>query len=121
MPAHYIIDAKTRIVLTIFKGELTLREVVEQRERLQYDPAFESEFYELVDFDAVSETRIGRADFRSLLEVDPFSITSKHALVANSPNSVYGAAGMYRAMRSDKIRVRIFKAINEALHWLAEN
>ena len=64
---------------------------------------------------------MSRSDFSSFLAVDPFSTASKHALVANSLNSVYGAAGMYRTMRSDKIRVRIFKTFNEALDWLAEN
>jgi hypothetical protein len=120
MPAHYIIDAENRVVLTIFRGVLTVREAVEQRDRLHNDPAFNPDFCELIDFNAVSETEMGRSDFTSFLAMDPFSTASKHALVANSLNSVYGAAGMYRTMRSERIRVRIFKTISEALHWLAE-
>jgi hypothetical protein len=121
MPAHYIIDVENRVVLTIFRGILTVRQAVEQRDRLHNDPAFNPDFCELIDFTAVSETEMSRSDFGSFLAMDPFSTASKHALVANSLNSVYGAAGMYRTMRSGKTHVRIFKTVNEALHWLAEN
>lgn len=121
MPAHYIIDIENCVVLTIFRGILTMEEAVEQRDRLHDDPAFNPDFFELVDFNAVSQTEMSYSDFTSLLAADPFSTTSKHAIVANSLNSVYGAAGMYRTMRSEKIRTRIFKTISDALHWLTEN
>jgi hypothetical protein len=120
MPAHYVIDLENRIVLTIFRGILTLEDVMKQRERLNHDPAFNPEFSEVVDFNAVSEFEMDYAAFGSILEVDPFSITSKHALVVDSLNSVYGVAGMYRVMRSYEIRVKIFKTIQETVKWLAE-
>ena len=118
MPAHYVIDAENRIVLTIFRGVLTLREAAEQSAKLSADPGFDPDFSELVDFNGVSEVQMGYADFRSLLAIDPFSTTSKHAFVVSSPNSVYGTVRMYHTMRGDDALVEIFKTTTEAINWL---
>jgi hypothetical protein len=118
MPAHYVIDSANRIVLSIFRGVLTLRDITEQRDRLQNDHAFDPELSELIDFDSVSEVQMDYADFKSLLEVDPFSTKSKRAFVIGSPNSVSGTAQMFQVLRSDDICVKIFKTVSEAAGWL---
>jgi len=119
MPAHYVIDTENRTVLTVFKGVVTLREAAEQSAKLRDDPAFYPDFSELIDFNAVSEVQMGYADFSSLLEIDPFSASSKRAFVIGSPNAVYGTARMYQIMLGDEACVEIFKTIGEAARWLA--
>ena len=114
MPAHYSIDTQNHIVLTVFRGVVTLNDINEQTASLRDDPAFDPSFSELVDFSGVSEVQMDYAAFRSWRAIDPFSTRSKRAFVIGSQNSVYGAARMYQIMRSDEVRVEIVKTIGEA-------
>ncbi len=118
MPAHSVIDIDNRIVLSVFSGVLTLRDVTDQVATLRDDPAFDPGFSELVDLSMVSEVRMDDADFKSLSEIDPFSTTAKRALVGISPHSTYAAARMYRVMRNDGVCVQVFKTKQEAFGWL---
>lgn len=119
MPAHYVIDLENHIVLTIFRGVLTLTEAAELSARLDADPAFAPDFSELIDFGCVSEVQMGYSEFRSLQAIDPFSTNSKRAFVIGSSSSVYGIARLYQTMRGANALVEIFKTIEEAMRWLA--
>ncbi len=119
MPVHYSIDTQNHIVLTVFRGVVTLNDINEQTASLRDDPAFDPSFSELVDFSGVSEVRMDYAALRSWRAIDPFSTSSKRAFVIGSQNSVYGAARMYQIMRSDEVRVEIVKTIGEASRYLA--
>ncbi len=119
MPATYVIDAATRIVLFVLRGVVTPRELTQESARLNNDPAFDPGFGELVDFTGVAEVQIGGADLKSLQELDPFFTRSKRALVVGPQSSTYGAARLYQMMRKDESRVEIFKNRKEALQWLA--
>ncbi len=119
MPAHHIIDIANRLVLTVFTGVLTLHDVNENSEQLHADTSFDPSFAELIDFSAVSEIQIDIRELGMLLKRDPFSTISKRALVIGLPDSVYGAAQMYRLMRDSELCVGIFHTIAEASRWLS--
>lgn len=121
MPAHHVIDIANRIVLTVFTGVLTMHDVVENTEKLHSDAAFDPTFSELIDFTAVSDIELDPSELRTLHKRDPFSIVSKRALVVGLPNSIYGAAQMYRMMRANEVCVGIFHTITEASRWLGSN
>ena len=118
MSVHYVLDIENRVVLTIFKGVVTLRDAVEECTRLQQDPAFDPGFSELVDFSAASDVQMRYTDFRSLLEIDPFACNSKRAFVIASHDAVYGTARMYQIMRGNHPWVKLFATIEEAVLWL---
>jgi hypothetical protein len=69
MPAHYVLDIEKRIVLTVFRGVLTLLEAVEQRDRLHDDTAFDPDFSEIVDFN--TDGFISLAALRCLADQKP--------------------------------------------------
>jgi hypothetical protein len=119
MPAHHVIDMTNRVVLTVFTGALTLRDVATNSEILNNDTSFDPGFSELIDFSAVSEIKMDINELRTLLKRDPFSTISKRALVVGLPSSIYGAAQMYRLMRDHKLCVGIFHTIAEASRWLS--
>jgi hypothetical protein len=119
MPARHVIDIANRVVLTVFTGILTMREATENRKRLYADSSFEPSFSELIDFTAVSQIELDRNEFQALMENDPFSTVSKRAFVVSLPESIYGAAQMYRIMRDNRLCVAVFNTVGEALRWLS--
>jgi hypothetical protein len=118
MPARSVVDLCNRVVLTVLSGVVTFREATEQAARLRADPAFDPGLSELIDLSAVSEIEMSYADLKSLLEIDPFSTTSKRALVNPSPKSISGTARLYQVMRRDEVCVEVFTSTEEALRWL---
>ncbi|MGA8270739.1 MAG: hypothetical protein WB919_04210 [Candidatus Sulfotelmatobacter sp.] len=118
MPVHSVVDLSNRVVLTVLSGVVTFREATAQVTKLRADPAFDPGFSELIDLSAVSEIQMSYAVLKSLMEIDPFSTTSKRALVNPSPKSISGAALLYRIMQSDEVCVQVFASTAEALRWL---
>jgi hypothetical protein len=66
-----------------FDNEVTVRDVVQYLESLKANPAFEPDFFELVDLTQVMSSEV---DFQAAMmwahEVDPFSREARRAFVA---------------------------------------
>jgi hypothetical protein len=72
----------------------------------------------LIEFDQSSEVRVSCTDLVSLSLCDPFSQTSKRALVVGSRPSAYGTARMFQLVRHESPCVGIFVTMEEAEPWL---
>lgn len=116
MAVQYRVDPAARLVRTTFTGVVTHRDPTDNAIRLRCDPAFDPGFSELIQFEEGSEINLNFWDFRS--DLDPFSKTSKRALVAGKQRAVYGIARMFQIARNDDANVRIFATTDEAEAWL---
>ncbi|HMF91965.1 MAG TPA: hypothetical protein VKL40_15080 [Candidatus Angelobacter sp.] len=121
MPASYVIDKKSRLVMGTATGVLTLDEVLASRRQLMRDPDFDPTFSQLGDLSTVSSIDLTADEVRMLAETSPFSLASRRAFVGERPE-VYGLARMYsilRGLRGDQ-EIRVFRSREAALEWLLE-
>ena len=88
MPARHAVELEERLVYTTFSGVVTLDEVVRWIASLRADLHFDSAFDEIVDLSGASDIRLGYDEFKRLEGLDPFSDSSKRALVI--PNQSCG-------------------------------
>jgi hypothetical protein len=119
MPAEYTIDSQHNIVRTNFHGVITPRDISNLASSLAKDPRFLPDYAELAVFETDCNLQLSFLDFRALSNVDPFSSTSKRALVVRS-HSLYGQARMFQTARDDDRNVRILDRVEDALNWLTE-
>jgi|SRR5581483_1303077 len=120
MAAQYQLDVQNGIVFTTIAGTLTFDDIVEYASKLRNDPAFDSSFSELADFTELKSANLTYADLTEItLRVDPFSKTSKRALIAITGTASYGITRMYQAVGSNSGReMQLFPSAVEARRWL---
>jgi hypothetical protein len=85
---------------------------------LKANPAFEPDFFELVDLTQVMSSEV---DFQAAMmlahEEDPFSRKARRAFVA--PRAVTSRTiRMYQMARGDQGSIAVFPTMDEAKHWL---
>jgi hypothetical protein len=84
---------------------------------LRNNSSFDPSFSELADMTEVEDPQIDYASAaRFARDIDPFSHTSKRAVVAPRP-PMYETARMYKVIRNDE-NIALFKTIDEAKNWL---
>jgi|HubBroStandDraft_2_1064218.scaffolds.fasta_scaffold177693_2 hypothetical protein len=118
VPSHFNVDSERRLVTVRFDNEVTVRDVVQYFESLKANPAFEPDFFELVDLTQVMSSEVDfQAAMMWALEVDPFSREARRAFVA--PRAVTSRTiRMYQMARGDDGSVAVFRTMAEAKHWL---
>ena len=118
VPAHFRVESERRLVTVRFDSEVTVQDVVQYLESLKANPAFEPDFFELVDLTQVMSSEV---DFQAAMmwarEVDPFSQEARRAFV--SPRAVTSRTiRMYQMARGDDGSIAVFRTMDEAKHWL---
>lgn len=118
MPGHYSIDVKKKIVRTTFRGVVTTRDIADLASSLARDPQFEPNFSELATFKGSCDLQLSFLDFQYLSRLDPFSRTSKRALVASARSALYGILRMFQISRNEVPNIKILENSENALKWL---
>jgi hypothetical protein len=117
---EYAIDVQKGIVKTNFRGVVTPREFRDLALSLAKDPAFESSFHELATFAEDCDLQLSFMDFQALSHLDPFSRSSRHALVITGRGALYGIARIFQTARDNNPNIRIVESSEDAFRWLAE-
>jgi hypothetical protein len=114
----FIIDSEQRLVIAKFGECLTGNDIESYAQSLRTDPRFDSSFSEIADISDVKELPLESSDFLKLADrIDPFSIQSKRAFVAQSAVQKH-AARMHKILRSQK-NFEIFETLEEAERWIS--
>jgi hypothetical protein len=117
---EYAIDAQNGIVKTYLRGVVTPQEFRDFARSLAKDPAFRPGFHELVTFAEDCDLQLSFMDYQAFSHLDPFSHTSRHALVISSRGALYGVARIFQTARNNDPNVRIVETAEDALRWLTE-
>lgn len=113
------IDKERGLVTTTAWDTLTAAQVLEHQQYLQRDPAFNPDFYQLLDLTGVEYLQMDAKTVMELSELVLFSAKSRRAFIADDPFH-YGLASMFAAFHrlSGEDQVRVFSTHDEALEWL---
>lgn len=112
-----MIDANLRLVIATFAERLTVADIQTYVQDLRNHPRFHSSFSEIADISNVKELPLKAADFLRLADfVDPFSVESKRAFVAQTSSQKH-AARMHKILRSQR-HFEIFPTLEEARRWI---
>jgi hypothetical protein len=115
----YTVIPEERLVSVRFGKCLSLRDVQSYVAALCTDPAFESDFSEIVDLSEVEELQLSANHALTLADlVDPFTSGTRRAFVARTGMQVH-AARMHQILRNDEENIRIFSSLIEARQWIA--
>lgn len=113
----YTIEPEVRLVSTQFCGVLSFRALEMYATSLQADPRFDPAFSELVDLRKVEEIRLLPEEALRLADqIDPFTLDSKRAFVAQTQLQVHSAK-MHQLLQN-KRAIRIFSDLEEAKLWV---
>jgi hypothetical protein len=118
MPVDYSIDSNRGVVFTRWCGMVKASEILSKAEQLRGDPAFEGNYSELMDLSGFAGTDVTSATLGGIIQrADPYSATSRHAVVAPS-SAAFGIARMYQALQSDERMFVVFRNAADAWTWL---
>ena len=115
MPIQYTIDPANRLVISNDAAPLTPREIREFFRQLSADPRFQPTFNQLHHMQAGALAAVRYDDLASVKEFDPFSPSSRRAIVVETPAD-YGMVRMYELLRGGSMQV--FKTEREAHEFL---
>jgi hypothetical protein len=118
MPARHVVDVEQRLVYTTFTGIVTFEDVLQQIAAIRADPNFNPDFHEIVDLSGVSDVRLGYEEFKRIGQLDPFSASSKRAIVIPTNPAVYGVTRMYHLIENEDPAIKIFRTEKEAREWV---
>ncbi len=114
---RFSVDCARRLVIAKFGECLTASDIESYVEDLRAHPKFEPSFSEIADISAVKELSLQVPDFLKLADqVDPFSLESKRAFVAQGELQKH-AARIHQVLRSQR-NFRTFQTLEEAEHWI---
>ena len=121
MPVDYAIHAERQLVHSRAWGDVTDAELLDHQRRLALDPAFDSEFSQMLDFLGVTGVKAITADgIRDVAQRQLYGPRSRRAIVAAHP-VIFGLARMfasYRDVARAEEQIRVFKRLEEAWTWL---
>ena len=119
MAWSYTIDKESHLVTTTAWGTLTADQVLEHQRKLQTDPAFDPNFFQLLDLTLVVYMQMDAKTVMELSDLVLFSAKSRRAFIADNPFH-YGMARMFAAFHklSGEDQVGVFTTHDEALQWL---
>jgi len=122
MPCSYVIDKPRRLVLTAGWDVVTFDEAMAHQDQLLADPAFSSEYSQLIDLTRVTSIPIDVGQVRQLAQRNVFGRESFRALVGTTLVA-YGMLRMlqaFREMAGGEEQVAVFHDLPSALRWLDE-
>jgi hypothetical protein len=97
MPCDLIVDAQLRVVHSRYFGDVTLDDVLGQREQMMQHPDFEPGFSLVIDLSEAGHISLSAADVRRIAKSPtPPGVSSRHIFVAPRAD-MYGIARMYQA------------------------
>jgi len=118
LSATYSIDLKNRFVLVKFTGNVTFHDIEGYVWDLRAHPRFSPSLSEIVDLRDVEKVELSPKEAMNLADgVDPFSIESRRAFVAQSQAQI-NASHMHRILRPEGNNIRVFFSIDEAKQWI---
>jgi len=116
-PVRFVVDPKRRLVIASFGQRLTAAEIQSYAQNLCNHPKFDPSFSEIADISNVKELPIEGPDFLKLADrIDPFSLESKRAFVAQTSLQKH-AARIHKILRGQR-NFRIFEKLEEAECWI---
>jgi hypothetical protein len=115
VPFHYWIDPARQLVLSSTEEPLSSEDISRFFRDLAADDRFKPDFRQLHDVQDGALTAIRFHDLNALRSSDPFSATSRRAIVVHS-NSDYGVARMYQEIYGGNLHV--FRSREEAERFL---
>ena len=117
-PFDYSIDTAARVVSARFEGALTFGRIVHYASSLRADPRFSPAFSELVDLRGVESVHLTTDEIITIAdEVDPFSLKSRRAFVAQSEAQIH-VAQFHRILRPESSTIRVFFSMDESRRWI---
>jgi hypothetical protein len=118
LSATYSIDLQRRFVLVKFTGKMTFHDIEGYALDLRADPRFSPSFSEIIDLRDVERVELSSRQAMNLADrVDPFSLGSRRAFVAQSQAQII-ASHMHRILRPEGANIRVFFSIDEARRWI---
>lgn len=118
MPATHYIDRERKTVFAKATGNLTLAELLNERESMRSNPDFDPSFSFLMDLRDVTGLHITNAELRILAANSAHDQSAKHAYVVPS-DVVFGMARIYAAIsKVNDDTVQVFRDIGSARAWL---
>lgn len=121
MPAQYTVDINNKTVKTTFSGIIKSKDIRDLLSQLAKDPSFKPEFAELAVVEDDCQLQLNFLDFKAFQPLDPFSCSSKRAIVVGRSRTNFGLARMFQTARNDSANVRVLEDLNEALNWISSN
>lgn len=114
---RFAIDPVRRLVTARFCETLTATDIESYVQDLLAHPSFDPAFSEIADISKVTELPLEGPDFLQLADrIDPFSVASKRAFVAQSSLQKH-AATLHRILRNHR-HFEIFETLEEAERWI---
>ncbi len=118
MPIDYVIENER--VITVGKGVVTFQEIYQMAMRQIEDPAFRSEFDELLDLTEAEKLQLSKSELQELADISPFDPNSRRAFAA-SDDLAFGLTRMYQVFQEPTgAEVCIFRNLVEATKWFDE-
>jgi hypothetical protein len=118
MPVSYQIHKQIRLVVIKFVGEVTVKDILDDRMRISRDADFDPSFNQLLDFRGATSITLSYSTIWGLARNTVFKPGIKKAIIA--PNDVsYGFARMYEGFSSGlHQQIYVFRRADEAFKWL---
>ncbi len=122
MPAAHTIDPVRRLVTSRAWGVLTDADLLNNKEKMMSDPAFDPALSQLWDFTLVTELAVTGEGVRSLAMMKtPFSASARRAIVVGN-DAQHGMVRMFTLAggREDNDMLRVVRDVDAAREWLGE-
>ena len=118
MPEGHEIDVARRVVVSRAWGELSTADFLAHYQAVATDPSFDPTFAQLVDLREVTAFALDTGTIRAKAVTSHFQPGVRRAIVAPS-DIAFGLARMFSTYaESASQTVAVFRAIDEAEHWL---
>jgi hypothetical protein len=120
LPCRYFIDKERRLVISTGWDDVTAEEMQAHQDQLLNDPDLNPEFNQIIDARKVTAVEASSQEIRRLARRNPFSTTSRRAVVATLP-AVFGVARMlssYHELSQKPSQIYCFYDLPSALRWL---
>jgi hypothetical protein len=119
MSVHHAIDEERKIVLTVFRGDLTDADLRAHQLALSANPRFHPSMRELVDLRAVTDVSVSSAILNASAGWPLHAPEARRALVAPT-DLLFGLFRMYQTHLGEvgASQLGVFRELGQALQWL---
>lgn len=120
MPLKFSLDAVRRLVIVRASGVLVDDDVNSGRQDLLDDPEFDREFGQLFDAREVEEVRFSVEVMGRMAQTSILARESRRAFVAATPYQHRMASLFVTLAQPYQPHVQVFRDVDQALAWLAQ-
>lgn len=120
MPVRFSLDRERRLVIVQASGVLVDDDVHTGRQELLDDPEFDRDFGQLFDARAVDEVQLSVEVMGRMAQTSILARESRRAFVATTPYQYRMASLFVTLAQPYQPNVQVFRDIDEALAWLAQ-